>query len=145
MIFSQTAEYALRAMAHLASLPEGQPVRARDLSEATGIPADYVSKVLRRMVQAELLRSQKGHGGGFRLAQPPGSIRFADVLLAVDERIDPDRCAFGLGACNTESPCRLHNPLSRLKATIANWAENTTFAEVAAVRLPQLGPTTDEG
>ncbi|WP_373045964.1 RrF2 family transcriptional regulator [Vulgatibacter sp.] len=140
MLFNQTAEYALRAMAHLALLPEGTSVRARDLSAATGIPPDYVSKVLRRMVREGLLLSQKGHGGGFRLARPPAAIRFADVLAALDEGLDPERCAFGWGACGGHAPCPLHNAFSKLKAAVNTWASETTLADVGdgTVQLPQV-------
>ncbi len=79
MILNQTAEYALRAMAHLAELEEGVPVRAAELAEATKIPPHYVSKVLRKMVLAGLVNSQKGHGGGFALALHPSRITLADV------------------------------------------------------------------
>ncbi|MBW2295571.1 MAG: Rrf2 family transcriptional regulator, partial [Deltaproteobacteria bacterium] len=68
MVLSQTAEYALRAMAWLATAPTREPVRAKDLSVATGIPSHYLSKVMRRLVLAGLLISQKGQGGGFLLA-----------------------------------------------------------------------------
>ena len=54
MLLPQTAEYALRAMAWLATIPQDEPVRARDLSQATGIPPHYLSKVLRRLVLADL-------------------------------------------------------------------------------------------
>jgi len=139
MLFNQTAEYALRAMAHLALLPAGQSVRARDLSTATNIPADYVSKVLRRMVREGLLHSQKGHGGGFRLARPPAEITFADILAAMDETLDPERCAFGLGKCGTD-PCALHGAFSRLKRLVIEWARSTTLADVGEgrVQLPQM-------
>ncbi len=139
MLFTQTAEYALRAMAHMALLPPGSPVRAKDLSAATGIPSDYVSKVLRRMVREGLLLSQKGHGGGFKLAKAPAEIRFYDVLAAADAIFDPKRCAFGWGACGEGEPCPLHDAFSKLKEGILAWARNTTLADVGGgVRLPQL-------
>ena len=57
MLFSQTGEYALRAMASLAISGSRASVPARDLSEQTGIPAHYLSKILRRLVLAGLLES----------------------------------------------------------------------------------------
>lgn len=134
MLFNQTAEYALRAMAHLAMMPPGSSARARDLSAATGIPSDYVSKVLRRMVRAGLLLSQKGHGGGFKLARPPEEITFADILHSVDEPLDQERCAFGWGACGTHAPCPLHEAYSRLKRGVWRWAQETTLADVSRGR-----------
>lgn len=140
MVFSQTAEYALRAMARLATLPPGTSVRARDLSLTTGIPADYVSKVLRRMVRAGLLDSQKGHGGGFRLVRPASEILFLDILRAMDEPIDSDRCVYGQGACGSSEPCLLHGAFAPLKAAIHEWASTTTLAAVGsqAHPLPQF-------
>ena len=44
MFISQTAEYAIRAMSAIATLPEGIKIRAADLGRATGIPAPYLSK-----------------------------------------------------------------------------------------------------
>ena len=48
MQLTQTAEYALRALAHMATLPDSAPRRAQDLSNDTGIPLPYLSKILRR-------------------------------------------------------------------------------------------------
>lgn len=97
MLLSQTAEYALRAMAWMVNRPPGEAVRTRDLSAATDIPSHYLSKVLRRLVVGGLLISRKGHGGGFVLARPPSEIRFIEILAATEDSPNPDRCAFGWG------------------------------------------------
>lgn len=139
MILSQTAEYALRAMAYLATLPEGTAVRARDVSDVTGIPTPYASKVLRRMVEKGLLCAQKGHGGGFRLGRPPESIRFLDVLEAADDSLEPQRCAFGWEKCSPTRPCLLHEPIAVLKESLLTWARETTLASVRqGAQLPRF-------
>jgi Rrf2 family protein len=137
---SQTAEYAIRAMAHLARVADSEPaVRARDLSRATLVPVHYLSKVMRRLVAAGLLVAQKGHGGGFSLARPAATIRFSDVLAAVDEAPNGDRCAFGWGSCDARTPCPLHPAWSRLNEALIGWAAETTLAHVSPpVRPVQL-------
>ncbi len=130
MLLSQTAEYALRAMARLTTASPEAPVRARDLSAATGIPPQYLSKILRRLVLAGLLESQKGRGGGFTLAYAPEEIRFVDILEAVDAYPAPGRCAFGWGACNGDHPCPLHAAWTQMSETFHSWANNMTLAEV---------------
>ncbi len=130
MLLSQTAEYALRAMAWLAAASPEAPVRARDLSAATGIPPQYLSKILRRLVLAGLLESQKGRGGGFTLAYAPEEIRFVDILEAVDAYPAPGRCAFGWGTCNGDHPCPLHAAWVQMSEALDSWANNTTLAEV---------------
>ena len=130
-LLGHTAEYALRALAILADLTAGETMRAADLAKKTGVPAQYLSKVLRRLVAHGLLRAQKGHGGGFALAKPPKSIRVADVLEALDNAPVADRCAFGWGRCNASDPCPLHPMWSKLSAAFTTWTSTTTLADVA--------------
>ncbi len=131
MFISQTAEYAIRAMSAIATLPDEIKIRAADLGRATGIPAPYLSKILRRLVLAELLVSRKGQGGGFALARPAVEIPFIDILNAVDVFATEGRCAFGWGNCDQLSPCPLHNAWSRLSQHLQDWANDTNLAEVA--------------
>lgn len=132
MFISKTAEYAIRAMSAIATLPEGIKIRSSDLGRATGIPAPYLSKILRRLVLAELLVSQKGQGGGFSLSVPVAEISFIAILNAVDAFPTDGRCAFGWGNCDQLLPCPLHGAWSRLSHHIRDWANDTTLAEVAS-------------
>lgn len=133
---SQTAEYALRAVAWLALRSPREPVLVRDLSEGTEIPAQYLAKVLRRLVLAGLLDSRKGRGGGFTLARPPKDISFRDVLVAIDTYPKEGRCAFGWGACNASQPCLLHGSWSSMSERFRAWASQTTFANMQAMHVP---------
>ena len=130
MLLSQTAEYALRAMAWLALQSPETPVRAQDMASGTGIPLHYLSKILRRLVVADLLESQKGQGGGFALARPPQDISFEDILMAVDVYPHQRRCAFGLGNCKDLNPCPLHVSWNALSNAVHDWACATTLADI---------------
>jgi len=142
VFLSQTAEYALRAMAWMVANAPDEPVRVADLSIGAQIPAHYLAKILRRLVLAGLLESRKGRTGGFRLALPPGKIRFRDILEAVDALPDRERCAFGWGDCDSSHPCPLHVPWTRMSAALHDWAAKTTLAEVGrstGSRAPRRG------
>jgi Rrf2 family iron-sulfur cluster assembly transcriptional regulator len=127
---SQTAEYALRAMARIAAQGKAEPLRASDLSVETRIPQQYLSKILRRLVLAGILVSKKGRGGGFTLARPPSRIILRDVLAAVDAYPQEGRCAFGLHACSRKHPCALHDGWCRLSDDFHRWATKTTFNQM---------------
>ncbi len=131
MHLSQTAEYALRAMACIVLKKDNRPVSSKVLARATGIPSHYLSKIMRKMVEAGLVASQKGHGGGFKLAKAPEKITFKMILETVDYRIEPDSCVFGWDECNNEEPCPLHNTWSHLKNSFQWWSENMTLQDVA--------------
>ena len=126
---SQTSEYALRAMVWLANESPNSPTCAKDLSEGSGVPIHYLSKVLRRLVLADLLTSRKGLGGGFALARSPSEIPFSDILKAVDAYPSLDRCAFGWGACNSQHPCPLHDSVAGLGDNFRQWADSTTLQD----------------
>lgn len=128
MIFSMTAEYALRAMAQIAALGADDAVRAKDLSALAHVPTPYLSKILRRLVAGGLLESEKGHRGGFRLTRAPQKITFADILEALDEELDTNRCAFGWGACDKKNPCLLHPAFAELKEQLGIWSRESTLA-----------------
>jgi Rrf2 family protein len=129
-LLSQTAEYALRAMAGLVLLSPEEPMRAGDLAKRCGIPSHYLAKILRRLVLAEILESSKGKGGGFALVLPADAISFKDVLTAVDAYPTEKRCAFGWGVCNAARPCPLHDKWTAMSEKFRDWAATTTFAEL---------------
>jgi Rrf2 family protein len=137
-LISQTAEYALRALALIAALPEGRSLTAIEVADYATVPVHYLSKVLRRLVAAGLLSSQKGHGGGFCLARPAPEIRFADVLAAVGEPLVIGRCAFGYAVCNADNPCPLHPAWKLLNESFERWAATTTLADISGERAREL-------
>lgn len=130
MHVNQTAQYALRALMHLTSLPVGSTARARDLSQASGVPAAYLSKIMRRLVTGGVLRARKGHGGGFVLARRPDRIRLRDVIEAAGGGLERDVCVFGIGRCDSADPCPLHHSWSRMSEAFHFWAKQTTLAEL---------------
>jgi Rrf2 family iron-sulfur cluster assembly transcriptional regulator len=134
-LLPQTAEYALRAMTCIASKAKNSPVRSKDLVEHTHIPEAYLAKVLRKLVEAGLLTSQKGHGGGFELARDAVEIRFVDILRAVE--VDPAlrHCAFGFPKCDASRPCPLHDHYEQLQRHYLAWAARATLADVDCTTL----------
>lgn len=137
----KTTEYALRAMAWLATQPPGTGSTSAQLAEHTSIPRHYVSKLMRRLVVAKLVVSQRGHGGGFLLARPADEIRFIEILNAFDFPT-LEGCLFGWAQCHHESPCPLHAVWVDMRTTFTLWAEGTRLSQVASgeVRQPRLGP-----
>lgn len=130
MILPQTAEYAIRAATALALLPKEACVPASLISKNSDVPLPYLSKILRKLVQAKILEAKKGAQGGFKYARPLSKITLLDILEAVDYAFDQEHCVFGWDACNHKVPCPLHSSYSKLKASYIAWAEKTTIASI---------------
>jgi Rrf2 family transcriptional regulator, iron-sulfur cluster assembly transcription factor len=144
LFIPQTAEYALRAMSQLALLPWEASVTSEQLATFTDIPRNYLSKILRKLVEGNLLTAEKGPGGGFRLAKAPSKITFLEILTAVGYEIATDRCAFGWNECKAANPCPLHDTYKELESLFFNWASGTTLSSAqrtseAMTRLVKLG------
>ncbi|MBI5849605.1 MAG: Rrf2 family transcriptional regulator [Planctomycetes bacterium] len=138
MILPRTAIYALRTMAVLANLAPGESIRSRELASSAGVPEHYVSKVMRRLVVAGLVDSQKGHGGGFRLSRAPDKIEFESILRAIDVELETGRCVFHYRACDAHSPCPLHESWAVLQEALKRWAAGTTLESTRATPLPPV-------
>ncbi len=109
---------------------ESDLVGSQVLAKETDIPSHYLSKILRRMVEAKLLVAEKGHNGGFRLAKPAKSIRFIDILEAVEGRSKVPLCVFGWDVCSDKTPCALHNRWHQAKSAFHSWSVKTTLQDV---------------
>lgn len=142
MLISRSAEYALRIVAIIAlhARTEGNAprvLRAKDLATQANVPMPYLQKVLRRMVAAKLLKSTRGHGGGFTLCRPPDKISFLDVLESLNLRQQVVPCIFGLKACDPQHPCVLHDHYARLKEYFVTWSTSTTLASIHSPEQPK--------
>jgi Rrf2 family protein len=109
-VFTQTVEYALRAVAHL-SQHHPAARTASQIAVATHVPSDYLSKVLKDLAREGVVRSRRGLHGGFTLVKPPERLTVYEVVhaLAPIQRIE--RCPLGLRAHANGRLCPLHRLL----------------------------------
>lgn len=127
-MFSQTAEYALRAIAYLGDqFPNARTTR--QIAEATLVPSAYLSKVLQSLNRAEIVRSQRGIGGGMTLAVEPKDLNILTVINAVDPIRRIQECPLGLAAHGVEL-CPLHTRLDDAMELVEEAFRDTTLADM---------------
>ena len=128
-MISQTAEYALRAVVHLAAEDETMSQTVEQIAAGTRVPAGYLSKVLQSLSRAGLISSQRGLGGGFRLVKTAKEISVLEVIRAVDPIQRILTCPLGLAAHGTRL-CPLHKRLDDAVAMIEEVFGAATIAEM---------------
>ncbi len=127
-MFSQTVEYALRAVVHLAiKSPTGQTTE--EIARATHVPQAYLSKVLQSLVQAGLVRSQRGIGGGMSLVKTPAELTILEVVNAVDPIQRIRTCPLELESHGVRL-CPLHRRVDNALAMVEEAFKSTTLQEV---------------
>lgn len=126
-MLSKTAEYALRAVAYMASAPN-VAVSADVLARQTKVPRRYLTRVLQDLCAAGLVQSRPGPGGGYELIPRTDKLTILDVVNTVDpiERIK--ECPLGLKSHT--ALCPLHAELDKAFAA--------TEAAFAGVTIRQL-------
>ena len=83
LVFSQTTEYALRAISLLAA-HHPTPLKTGRIAEAARIPRPYLVKVLQALARAEIVQTRRGVGGGVSLLHELDEVTVLDVVNAVD-------------------------------------------------------------
>lgn len=127
-MFSQTVEYALRAIVYLAD-KSPDACTTDQIAAATKVPKPYLSKVLQNLGRYEIVRSQRGIGGGVTLVKSPEDLTVLEVVNAVEpiERIAT--CPLGLKSHGTNL-CPLHRRMDDALASVEAAFANTTLAEI---------------
>jgi len=129
-MLSQTVEYALRAVVHLAD--QGPSPRTTDqIAAATLVPKAYLSKVLQGLCHAKIVRSKRGLGGGMVLTKSPAALTILEVVNAVEPIGRILECPLGLTAHGVRL-CSLHKRLDNALAMVEEAFRQTTLAEILA-------------
>lgn len=136
-MISQTSRYALRAVLQLALWDGmGRPVPAADLAEALALPANYLSKILHALVRPGVLRSERGPGGGFRLARAPAEISIADVVGTFQELGETPTCLLGRPECCDEDACPVHGAWKEVSRPVWRFFRETTMEGLLEATAP---------
>jgi len=100
---SKLADYATVLLSQMAKEP-AQLHSASALAALTSVNVPTVSKILKLLAEAKLLRSVRGAQGGYGLATGADAISMADIITAIDGVPAVTEC------CRVNSDCS-HDPL----------------------------------
>ena len=127
-MFSQTVEYALRAIVHLARQPDILQTTAQ-IAKATQVPAPYLSKVLQTLARDGLVTVKRGVSGGFLLGKPPEKLSIYEVVQCVDPIRRIHTCPLELSS-HRKRLCSLHKKMDDAMESIETVFRQTTLSEL---------------
>jgi Rrf2 family protein len=89
---TKQTDYGILLLAHLASMPPGRILSARDAADGTGISLPMVSKILKSLARSSIIESHRGGGGGYSLTRPARQTSLAAVIRAPEGPIRMVEC-----------------------------------------------------
>ena len=133
MRLTTKGRYAVTAMLDLA-LHQGQgAITLAGISRRQGISLSYLEQLFSRLRRCGLVDSTRGPGGGYRLSRDAARIAVADVITAVDEKVDATKCG-GLGNCQGEVRCLTHDLWEDLSGQIYGFLKGISLATLVERR-----------
>lgn len=134
MRLTQHTDYAFRVLMFAAArhLRDGAAALSsiHEIAEAYGISENHLMKVVHRLAQLGLLHTQRGRGGGLRLAADPATLRLGDVVRAVETDMALVECFGEGGSCPLSAGCGLADALDEARSAFLASLDRRTLADV---------------
>lgn len=128
MKITREADYALRIIAMLAK--EKRQIEARQIAERNEIPYRFTLKILRKIVQADIIKSYRGVNGGYVLNKAPSEITFKEIIEVIDGKIAINHCIEAADVCIRSGECAVQRKLCNVQKKLAEEFSKITFADV---------------
>lgn len=126
MRLSTKGRYAVTAMLDLAVHDKKGPVTLAEISECQGISLSYLEQLFAKLRKQGLVEGVRGPGGGYRLAMTPDAISIADIISAVDEKVDSTICG-GKENCQEGERCLTHELWNSLSCRIFSFLDGISL------------------
>lgn len=132
MIFSKACAYAIRAsVLTAANSTDGRKyIPIRELAHELGVSFHFLTKILRKLTEAEIMMSFRGPNGGVGLVKPASQISVLDIVSAIDGTGLFHECVLGLPRCSNKMPCPLHEKWTKRRGDLQKMLSRTTLASL---------------
>ena len=128
MRLTSFTDFGLRTLMRLA----GEPERLFTTEEIAGefaISRNHLTKVIRDLAKRGYLVTQRGAGGGFRLARSPQAITIGEIVRALEHEPMLECFRSDGGACVLTPRCRLKGRVAAAREAFLRELDKTTLAE----------------
>jgi Rrf2 family nitric oxide-sensitive transcriptional repressor len=123
------SDYAMRLLIYLAIHPGDRPATVKDAAERYGISTNHLAKVAQKLVQEKIVLSQRGRGGGLKLAMQPVDINIGK-LIRKTENLELLECFGDQCACPIDNVCILYSALRKAQKAFLDVLDGYTLEDV---------------
>ncbi|HEX4892992.1 MAG TPA: Rrf2 family transcriptional regulator, partial [Hyphomicrobiaceae bacterium] len=131
MRLTSFTDFGLRALMRLAGEPN-RVFTTDEIAREFAISRNHLVKVVRELADAGIVATQRGGGGGFRLARAAEQVTLGDVVRVLEARHALVECfRSDGGSCSLTPTCRLKNRLAKAANAFLAELDKTSLADCA--------------
>ena len=130
MQLTRAADYAVRVMIHLATLPPDTRTNRASLAETGEVPVHFLSKILQALTRARLIHSHRGVTGGFSIQCDPEKTTLLQVVEAIEGPLHLNVCVTPGQACVRQTWCPAHRLWAEAQQAMIGVLRSATIAEL---------------
>jgi Rrf2 family protein len=130
MQITRQADYAVRAVLHLARINGNQRAATSQVAKEQHIPPSFLAKIISQLSIAGLLHTSRGARGGVTLARDPKAITLLEVIEAIDGPIMLNECVGESSTCTFDEDCPLRPVWCEAQNELVTRLKNTNFQQL---------------
>ncbi len=131
MEISTKLRYGARALTDLGLAYPDKIVPAGELAKSQNLSVKYLEHILSAMKAAGIITSERGMGGGYRLARRPEEITLGCVFRALEGSPAPVRCVDSPEICDQSDICPTRPTWVELRDAVIEVLDSTTIADLS--------------
>ncbi len=111
--------------------PHGTFFQVKQIASIEPISPSFLSKIMRDLTRARVLKSVRGPSGGFYLSREANKITLWDIVCIIDGEENYTSCILGLEQCLDDNPCPMHQSFKPLRESIQRYLKSCTIGELS--------------
>lgn len=127
---SKLTDYAIVICTHI-YLQKNHTASTKIISEKTGIGLATVKKVLRMLVQGNILASEQGITGGYALASPADKISLVDLIKSIEGDLALTECSSAKNSCEVQGQCNITQHWQYINKVVLTALSKVTLNDLA--------------
>ena len=131
MKITRACDYTIRALVFMARHPMGTAFMRSDLAKKCCVPDSFLGKILQSLAKSDILTSERGKKGGFRLGMTPDKISMYDILVAVDGPLNINNCLDEKDPCCFMCECNAHVMWNDIQEILVEKLKSYTLEDIA--------------
>ena len=132
MQITRQADYAVRAVLHLARMGNSERAATSTVAKEQNIPPSFLAKIISQLSIAGLLHTSRGARGGVTLAREPKDITLLEVVEAIDGPIQLNECVGADGGCHFDGTCPIKPVWCDAQEELVARLKGTNFGDLIA-------------